>query len=132
MAADFPVLGTGLGTFREAYYLYTPGTADRELAHAHNDYAQLAAESGIPGVLAAAWALVLLLRRGVIGGLVRRHRQNKWFAWSAATGVLAMLLHSFASFNLQIYSNSLLFVFLCAVLMRCHADGETGRSRGRG
>ncbi len=124
MAAEFPVLGTGLGTFREAYYLYTPGTADRELAHAHNDYAQLASETGIAGAIAALWGLGLLLSRGVIGGLARRDRSSKWFVWPAAIGVLAILLHSFASFNLQIYSNSLLFVFLCAVLMRCRADAQ--------
>lgn len=129
MAADFPILGTGLGTFREAYYLYTPGTSDRELVHAHNDYAQVASECGVAGVVAMLWALGLLLSRGVVGGLLRRDEPSKWFVWPAAVGVLALLLHSFVSFNLQIYSNSLLFVFLCTVLMRCRADAAVGAAK---
>ena len=129
MAADFPVLGTGLGTFREAYYLYTPGTAKSELVRAHNDYAQFASECGAAGVVAMLWALGVLLSRGVIGGLVRRDESSNWFVWPAAIGVLALLLHSFVSFNLQIYSNSLLFVFLCAVLMRCRADAAGSVAR---
>jgi O-antigen ligase len=117
IARDFPVLGSGLGTFRETHYLYTPGTSSQELARAHNDYAQLASECGVLGLVAMAWALVLILRRGVVGGLLRPARGSGWIVRAAAVGVLALLLHSLVDFNLQIYSNSLLFVFLCAVLM---------------
>jgi hypothetical protein len=54
MATDFPVLGTGFGTFREAYELYTPGTSSTDLARAHNDYAQVMAEAGLLRSRAAA------------------------------------------------------------------------------
>jgi O-antigen ligase len=127
MARDFPVLGSGMGTFREVHYLYTPGTSSQELARAHNDYAQLAAECGALGVVAMLWALVLIVSRGVVGGLLRTPNASGWIVRAAAVGVLALLLHSFVDFNLQIYSNSLLFVFLCAVLM--HDAEATGRER---
>jgi hypothetical protein len=47
-----------------------------------------------------------------------------------AVGVLALLFHSFIDFNLQIYSNGVLFVFLCALLMRDRWD--VARRRGTG
>jgi len=122
MAADFPVLGTGFGTFEEAYYLYSPGTSHKILGRAHNDYAQVAAECGAAGVLAALWALVLLLKEGVLPGFARRGSAFRWPVRGAALGVLALLLHSFVDFNLQVYSNGLLFVFLCAVLTRDHRE----------
>jgi len=69
-------------------------------------------------VLAMLWALTLIMTRGVVGGLLRRPDPASWVVSAAAIGVLSLLLHSFMDFNLQIYSNSLLFVFLCALLMR--------------
>ena len=111
-------MGTGFGTFEEAYYLYTPGTSSRILGKAHNDYAQVTAECGLLGILALGWGLVILLMRGLGPGLVRGGSAFRYPVRGAAVGVLALLLHSFADFNLQIYSNGLLFVFLCAFLMR--------------
>lgn len=118
MAADFPVLGTGLGTFEEAYALYSPGTSNKVLGKAHNDYAQVAAECGLAGAMAMLWGLFLLLTRGVGPGLLRGGSSFRWVLRGAAVGTLALLFHSFVDFNLQIYSNSILFVFLCALLTR--------------
>ena len=124
MASDFPVLGSGFGSFREAHYLYSPGTSNQELARAHNDYAQLAAECGFLGLFAMLWALWVVVRRGVGTGLLSRRNVAPYTLQGAAIGVIALLLHSFVDFNLQIYSNSLLFVFLVALLMRAAADRE--------
>lgn len=128
MALEFPLLGTGLGTFAEAYALYSPGTSDKMLRRAHNDYAQVLAECGLLGGLAVLWALLLLVRRGLGPGLSRRGSPHRWVVRGIAVGVLALLLHSFVDFNLQIYSNSVLFVMLCAFLLR---DGQ-GQRRRRG
>jgi O-antigen ligase len=124
LASDFPVLGTGLGTFQEAFALYTPGTSDRVLRRAHNDYAQVAAETGIPGAILVLWGLFVLLGRGVIPGLRRRGSSFRWAIHGAAVGLLALLLHSLVDFNLQIYSNSVLFAFLCAFVIRDHRDHQ--------
>jgi hypothetical protein len=50
--------------------------------------------------------------------LLRRRSAALYVVRGAAIGVTALMLHSFVDFNLQIYSNSLLFVFLAAILMR--------------
>jgi O-antigen ligase len=122
MATDFPWFGTGLGTFEQAFYLYTPGTSSKILKRTHNDYAQLVAESGLLGAVAMLWGLFVLVRRAVFPGLVRKGSPLRWPVRGVAVGVLALLLHSFVDFNLQIYSNSLLFVFLCALLLRAQGD----------
>jgi O-antigen ligase len=118
MAADFPVLGSGLGTFEEAYFLYTPGTSYKIFRRAHNDYAQVAAECGLLGLLAVGWALWILIGKGLVPGIARVGSARRWVVQGAAVGLLALLLHSFVDFNLHIYSNSILFIFLCAILLR--------------
>jgi O-antigen ligase len=67
--ADYLPAGSGLGSFRKVYRLYeSPGTVTNEyVIHAHNDYAELALELGVPGVIlmalflawwaGAAWAV---------------------------------------------------------------------------
>ena len=75
-----------------------------------------------------AWALVLLLARGVLPGLLRGRGSDRWPVRGIALGILALLIHSFADFNLQIYSNGILFVFLCALLLR---DAREGAARQR-
>lgn len=128
MAKDFPVLGTGLGTFEEAFYLYSPGTSFKVLRRSHNDYAQLVAECGLLGGVVFAWALGVLIVRGLAPALRRDGGAFRWPVRGAAVAVLALLFHSFVDFNLQIYSNSLLFVFLCALLMRDARDRGRGRA----
>ncbi len=137
MARDFPLFGTGLGTFEQAFVLYTPGTSYKAHKRAHNDYAQLLAETGMLGAVALLWALFVLVRRGLFAGLTRLGWSLRWPIRGVSVGVLALLIHSFVDFNLQIYSNSILFVFLCAVLLRdgshnldlkdVQADRMTGR-----
>jgi O-antigen ligase len=122
MAADFPALGTGFGTFGQAYALYAPGTSYKALQHAHNDYAQVASEVGLPGSVALVWGLVVLLARGVLPALSRRGSEFRWAVHGMGVGVLALLLHTAIDFNLQIYANSLLFTVLCALLLRDRAD----------
>lgn len=126
MAAAFPFTGTGLGNFEQAYYLFARGTSDKVLRRAHNDYAQVAAETGILGFALVVWALWVLLARGVVPGIMRRGSEFRWPVRAAAIGVLALLLHSLVDFNLQIYSNGILFAVACAFVLR----DRRGRSGG--
>lgn len=65
IAASHPVLGVGIGCYREANARYAPSLGERD---AHNTYVSLAAEMGFPG---------LLLWLGLVGSVlihVRRRR----------------------------------------------------------
>ena len=59
-ARDFFPLGSGLGTFRDVYRTYEPAAdvSSTYVNHAHNDYAEVALELGIPGLLAVLAFLI--------------------------------------------------------------------------
>jgi O-antigen ligase len=61
MIASSPVFGIGPGNFHQKYIEFRKNRTGRELSHAHNDFLNVAAESGIPCVVlfVLLWLLVL-------------------------------------------------------------------------
>ncbi|MFQ5718249.1 MAG: O-antigen ligase family protein [Acidobacteriota bacterium] len=116
MARDFPVTGVGLGVFQEVYPAYAPGNRVRRTGAAHDDYAQLLAETGAVGGLLALVAIVIFLLRFLVPALARTGSPRRHLTHGIAVGCLALAIHSAFDFNLQIYSNGLLFVILAALL----------------
>jgi O-antigen ligase len=110
-----PVTGTGLGTLQMVYPLYESLYDGKIVNHAHNDYLEALAETGILGGLCCAWFLGVLFRE-----FCRQLRQlNNSFAGtlqlSGLVGCFGFLVHSLVDFNLHIPSNAFLF-FLMAHL----------------
>jgi len=126
MIGDFPLTGTGKGTYVNAYPLYEKVDDRQRLSFAHNDYLEFAAENGIIGggalILAGLGLTVWLV------GLWRRRRSSfaKGIGLGAMLGVTALLLHGLTDFNLQITANAVYFTTLAmlgvAVLSK---NGET-------
>jgi hypothetical protein len=54
MAADSPVVGWGMGTFRAAFPAYQPDSLLYSYRHAHNDLLELLAAAGVVGLAIAA------------------------------------------------------------------------------
>lgn len=118
-------LGSGLGTFRQAY---APFEAKHEASiehtvtnHAHNDYAELWLEAGYPALLAIAAFWVAFAILGFRVWL--QQKQDASFdvllsrvAW---IGVLLMLLHSFADYPLRTTANTGVFALLLAIALAC-------------
>ncbi len=107
--------GTGLGTLQIVYPPYESLYDGKIVNHAHNDYLEALAETGVLGGLCCAWFLAVLF-----GESLRRARQlNNSFAGTLQlSGLVActgFLVHSLVDFNLHIPSNALLF-FLMAHL----------------
>ena len=63
MFPDFPVKGSGLGTFGSIYAKYKIGGSE-ETRMAHNNYLQVLTETGIIGLLAFLWLWVRFLSLG--------------------------------------------------------------------
>jgi len=68
MCLDHPLMGVGAGNFPVVYPSYRteeemklPGAAGRMVESPHNDYLQAAAETGYPGVLLFAGAIIMAL-----------------------------------------------------------------------
>jgi O-antigen ligase len=113
MARDFPLFGSGLGTFRYAYFLYGRETA--LVNHAHNDYVESLSDMGILA-FAVFFALLAVLAFSLLRmwGL-RRHPEVKPVVLGVLTSFFAVGFHSFFDFSLRIPANAFLFIILLAL-----------------
>jgi len=127
MFADFPVTGTGLGTFQWAFASYQRSGEWLSWADAHNDYLQVLAEGGLVGAALLTWGLWVFIRRVIRPALARSSRQLRWTTVATAAAVVAMMIHSVVDFNLQTPSNALLFAVLVGILVAAASDEESGR-----
>ena len=106
---DFPLFGTGLGTFAFVYPLYEEEAIPARLSHAHNDYLEYFSELGIIGFALLMGGILFLLVRSVIAWRVRHHPQVKGLALGGIIAIIIILIHSITDFNLHIPANKLLF-----------------------
>jgi O-antigen ligase len=84
MARHQPITGYGLGTFPEVYQRYALHDMPYYANHAHNDWAEFAADGGVPFLL-----LVLVPFAAAIPAAIR----NPW-----GLGLIAVLLHACLDF----------------------------------
>lgn len=113
MAAAFPLLGTGWGTFAEAYPMYRSPEVRFRFLHAHNDLLQALTEGGIVGLIFLTLLLAPLLRRiveSLVGG-------RGLLGVGVAAALSALLLHSLIDFNLRIPANAAVAAILAGCLM---------------
>jgi O-antigen ligase len=118
MVSDFPLFGTGFGTFRYSYYLYDIEGGDLWTTHAHNDYLEIFSDGGIVG------GLLLLSLLGMIVVSIykmwwkRRHPEVKMLGLGIIVSLFAVLFHSVFDFALRIPANAFIFVFVLALGIR--------------
>lgn len=112
---DFPVTGTGLGTFSHINQRYRTFRSTMHFEYTHNDYIQLLSETGLVGGIIAS----LLLISFWVQALTAWRRQHSRWTVSMGTGALcalvSLLVHSTTDFNLHIPSNTLLFTVIAAL-----------------
>jgi O-antigen ligase len=115
MWRDHPVLGVGLGNFETAYPRYQSFPSDLWIDHAHNDYVEAAAETGLVGALLILSALALFFHLAFRDwGRPLRSRAG-WIRLGAAIGCCGMLVHSLGDFNLHIPANAAWFAVLAGI-----------------
>jgi hypothetical protein len=112
---DYPVFGSGPGTFYVAFPRYRPATVVSYYDYTHNDYAQFAAESGILGLALLGGFVVLSLGAALVAQWQRRDPLMRGMSFACIMGVTAILIHSWVDFNLQIPANAMLFMVLLAL-----------------
>lgn len=92
MIRDFPLGGSGLGTFRYVFPFYRERSLwDTPIAHPESDWLMLAAEAGIPALLLAALGVGWLLRCA----WSMRGRPSWPLRWGILSAALAALMHGF-------------------------------------
>jgi O-antigen ligase len=83
--------------------------------HAHNDYVEAVAETGLVGAALILSALALFLRLAFRRWGRPLQSQNDWFRLGAALGCCGLLVHSFLDFNLHIPANAAWFAVLAGL-----------------
>ena len=118
----FPVFGVGLGTHEVVYPMFDRSTISALAAHAENEYAQAAEETGAVGLLA------LLVFAGVIWrNYFRSARCLSVPARSAVFGLgfglIAILIHSLSDFGQHLPANAALSAIFCGLLLSINRMG---------
>lgn len=113
---DYPVLGTGAGSFQWITPLYRGvelGSLYND--HAHNDYFEIISETGLLGALLAGAFIFWLLLNISKAYLHRRHPYMRAMLFAVLVSSLSLLLHGLVDFNFQIPANTALFFVLLAL-----------------
>jgi hypothetical protein len=113
MAADYPVFGTGPGTFETVFDLYRISTEARWPAQIHNDWLETRITFGWAGSALITLAFATVLVRWLLPGGIHGGRHFVLLTLLALAGCLA---HARYDFPFQIYSILFLFLVLCAIL----------------
>ncbi len=119
-----PLLGTGLGTFPQAWKQYYPMGTAAVWHEAHNDYLQVLAEAGGIGFAIFAVALGIFAWRHLRPGMLGLGEGRSLAMHGAVTGIVAVALHSFVDFPLQIVGCAVPFVVLSAVVISRQENAE--------
>ncbi|MGW8158688.1 MAG: O-antigen ligase family protein [Desulfoprunum sp.] len=114
---DYPLLGSGFGTFQQVYPRYKSLTDTLSYNHAHNDYLELLTDGGLAGFLLASWFVLAVLRHGWRMVRARRDHYAVLVGIGAISGIFAMLMHGITDFNMHNGAVGLYFFFLCGLLV---------------
>ena len=112
IAKDYPLLGTGPGTWSWFYPKYRAADAPPIPEMAHNDILQVQSEYGIIGLGIVVWALIAFFHHASV--IARRNTSSEQRAFAVGSGlaVTAIIIHSWFDFNLHILANALVLVTL--------------------
>jgi O-antigen ligase len=116
---DFPIFGSGLGTFSQIFPMYKSFHIRRFVSHAENDFLQLASEVGLIGVGVLFILLIFFFVRAVSGIRSMSFADSRrYIGIGGLVGILALMFHSIVERNLQIPANAFLFTFLWALVLK--------------
>lgn len=113
---DHVPMGSGLGTFGQAYTPYDPSSGYERAEQAHNDYLQMLADAGLVGLIIGALFLFWFFREGV-RNVKSENTFRKGVAVGAFAGCCAILVHSVFDFVLHVTAVSVSFLTLMALLV---------------
>ena len=136
MSKNFPLFGSGMGSFERVFPRYKTWPRQGLFQHAHNDYLEFLAETGWLGFAALSAFFIWVAARGLIYifTVLRSDTQfpghviARAFIVSGSLGaVFSILLHSAVDFNLRIPANALLFFVLCGITVAQRASDLKSR-----
>jgi O-antigen ligase len=121
---DFPVLGTGAGTFADAMFVYQQTAREVLFNNAHDEYLQLQAEGGGALLLAslAGCGLVARVARARVSADRGAHR---YLRIGACAGLAGIAVQSIWEAGLRAPANLILAAIVAAIAVRPVVRGNT-------
>lgn len=121
----FPLTGTGLGTFREAFPMVQPAGLHEVWRHAHSDWLELLATTGLVGLALMLGATILVCRRLVVLQLQAKRSESRAAALAGLGALAVAAVHSLLDFSLTMPADA----FTLAVVVGSAAGAPLGRRR---
>lgn len=123
---DFPLFGTGLGTFVSTYPAYEKlGGPELMLVHAHNEYLEFLSELGGIGSILLFGIIFYTAIRSFLLWRERRNPEIKGLALGGIVSLLGASLHAITDFNLHIPANAVLFTVILSLTLVLGAYKKT-------
>ena len=118
MVQDFPVFGVGFGAWSELFPRYEKPPWSMNFAFkAHNDYAQLLAETGLLGFGLLTWFFWMFGKR-LIRRLSTLSSKDIPILAALVAGLGATAFHEFWDFSLHVPANAVLFTLCVGCILR--------------
>jgi hypothetical protein len=124
----FPVCGVGLGAFLAAFPLVQGSGLEGTWRHAHDDWMELAATTGLAGTLLFAAALAVGLAGLLRAGRRAARSEDRASVVAAAGALAAVALHSLTDFGLTLPANALTLAVVAGAAL---AVGDANEERPR-
>ena len=107
---DFPILGSGLGTFGNVFPKYKSFGEQVTFLYAENDYLQALTEVGALGFLIILWGIIAFSKT------IFKYVKKDPVILCLVTSVVAIAIHSLFDFNLHIPANAVIFFIVISLL----------------
>ncbi|MCI5121406.1 MAG: O-antigen ligase domain-containing protein, partial [Candidatus Electrothrix sp. AUS4] len=121
---DFPLSGSGFGTFVDIFPGYKTLPDDLLYDHAHNDFLELLSDGGVIAGVLGLWLIISVLHAGYKRLCLRKDSCSVLLGTGAFSGLAGLLFYSIFDFNLHNGANGLYFAFLAGLLV---SAGNTRR-----
>lgn len=125
---DHPVSGAGLGTLVAVYPKYEMLYDGKIVDHAHDDYAELLAETGVTGGLCGLVFLAMLFSESARRLAEEQATFSHALHVAGTVACVGLLIHSLVDFNIHIPANGLVFLLQASLIISPAFYPRTGAS----
>ncbi|UCE43357.1 MAG: O-antigen ligase family protein [Candidatus Aminicenantes bacterium] len=114
---DYPIFGSGLGTFAALFPIMEADGEISIITHAHNDYLEYMSDVGAVGFFLFFGGIFFILIQCANIWKRRIHPLARALGIGGIIAIISLLLHGVTDFNLQIPSNMLLFSVILSITL---------------
>lgn len=115
---DYPLFGTGLGTFIQVFPMYRCFHVRGLATHGENDLLQLVSEVGVLGIGLLITLFIYLFYKTVSKIRSFSFREGeRYIGIGGLVGLLALMFHSLVERNIQVPANAFLYTVIFAIII---------------